>query len=252
MDLTDEMLAKKPKQLSGGQRQRVAMGRAIVRQPQAFLMDEPLSNLDAKLRVEMRAEISRLQKTLEVTTIFVTHDQTEALTLGDHVAVMDGGTLQQVGSPETVYEKPANTFVAGFIGSPAMNLVDATIARTDGATFVAFAGTRLRVSDAAASALRDFEREEVIVGIRPEDLRDVGSVDGTPADRRVRGSVTLREAMGPEAHLHVSVGGSDTVDVVARVDAKAKAREGDAVELMVDTSALYFFDPATGLRVPLP
>jgi multiple sugar transport system ATP-binding protein len=249
MDLTDEMLAKKPKQLSGGQRQRVAMGRAIVRQPQAFLMDEPLSNLDAKLRVEMRAEISRLQKTLNVTTMFVTHDQTEAMTLGNYVAVMDAGELQQVGSPEEVYEQPANTFVAGFIGSPAMNLIDATLTRTAGATSVAFAGSHLRVPDAAAPALHAFADRPIIVGIRPESLQNASSVDGAPADRRIPGLVTLREAMGPEAHLHVTVPGSDGTNVVARVDARTRAREGDTLELLVDTTALYFFDPDTGSRI---
>jgi multiple sugar transport system ATP-binding protein len=251
MDLTDEMLAKKPKQLSGGQRQRVAMGRAIVRQPRAFLMDEPLSNLDAKLRVEMRAEISRLQKTLHVTTMFVTHDQTEAMTLGNYVAVMDAGKLQQVGPPDVVYDQPANTFVAGFIGSPAMNLIDATMTRSDGATFVDVAGSRLRVPDAAASALRAYDDKPIIVGIRPESLRDVSSAGAAPADRRIPASVTLREAMGPEAHLHVTVPGSD-IKMVARVDAKDKVREGDTTELVVDTDALYFFDPETSLRLPLP
>jgi multiple sugar transport system ATP-binding protein len=251
LDLTDEMLAKKPKQLSGGQRQRVAMGRAIVRQPQAFLMDEPLSNLDAKLRVEMRAEISRLQKTLSVTTMFVTHDQTEAMTLGSHVAVMDAGELQQVGSPEEVYEQPANVFVAGFIGSPAMNLIEATLTRTDGGAHVAFAGSRLRVPDAVASrpALRPFDDRPIILGIRPESLDDASSAGGAPDDRRIPAFITLRDAMGPEAHLHATVPGSDAVNIVARVDAGAKAREGDTVELLVDTAALYFFDPETGSRI---
>jgi multiple sugar transport system ATP-binding protein len=251
MELSDEMLAKKPKQLSGGQRQRVAMGRAIVRQPQAFLMDEPLSNLDAKLRVEMRAEISRLQKTLNVTTMFVTHDQTEAMTLGNYVAVMDAGELQQVGSPEEVYEQPANVFVARFIGSPAMNLIDATMTRTDDATFVTFGGHQLRVEDsvAAQAALRAFTDKPIVVGIRPESFTAADSVNGVPADRRIPALVTLREAMGPEAHLHFTVPGSGDDNVVARVEARTRAREGDTVEFVVDTAALYFFDPDTGSRI---
>jgi multiple sugar transport system ATP-binding protein len=251
MGLSDEMLAKKPKQLSGGQRQRVAMGRAIVRQPQAFLMDEPLSNLDAKLRVEMRAEISRLQKNLGVTTMFVTHDQTEAMTLGSYVAVIDGGRLQQVGSPEEVYERPANVFVAGFIGSPAMNLVDATVAQAGDALFVTFAGRRLRLSEAASltPAVRGYDGRRITLGIRPEALDDPSSIDAAPADQRIPASITLREAMGPEAHLHFTVPGSDGTNMVARVDASTHAREGDTMEVLVDTAALYFFDPETGSRI---
>ena len=275
MELPDELLMKKPKQLSGGQRQRVAMGRAIVRQPRAFLMDEPLSNLDAKLRVEMRAEISRLQKRLGVTTMFVTHDQTEAMTLGNYVAIMDGGRLQQVGSPEEVYERPANVFVAGFIGSPAMNLLEGAMSQTDGATFVTCAGSRLRLPDASVAArpaLRAYDGRRIVVGIRPESLQDASFVGEAPADRLIKAVVTLREAMGPEAHLHLTVPGSDVwnalsardknegvsvegagataeTTVVARVDARTPAREGDRVELVVDTAALYFFDPETGARI---
>jgi multiple sugar transport system ATP-binding protein len=274
MELPDDLLMKKPKQLSGGQRQRVAMGRAIVRQPQAFLMDEPLSNLDAKLRVEMRAEISRLQKRLGVTTMFVTHDQTEAMTLGNYVAIMDGGRLQQVGSPEEVYERPANVFVAGFIGSPAMNLLEGAVSQTDGATFVTCAGRRLRLPDASVAArpaLRAYDGRRIVVGIRPESLQDASFVGEAPADRLIKAVITLREAMGPEAHLHLTVPGSEEgnassvrddegvsvedasdmaeTTVVARVDARTPAREGDPVELVVDTAALYFFDPETGARI---
>jgi multiple sugar transport system ATP-binding protein len=274
MELSDELLMKKPKQLSGGQRQRVAMGRAIVRQPRAFLMDEPLSNLDAKLRVEMRAEISRLQKRLGVTTMFVTHDQTEAMTLGNFVAIMDGGRLQQVGSPEEVYERPANVFVAGFIGSPAMNLLEGAVSQTDGATFVTCAGRRLRLPDASVAAqpaLRAYDGRRIVVGIRPESLQDASFVGDAPTDRLIKAVVTLREAMGPEAHLHLTVPGSKVgnalaarddkgvsvegagasaeTTVVARVDARTPAREGDPVELVVDTAALYFFDPETGARI---
>ena len=169
----EDMMKKRPRQLSGGQRQRVAMGRAIVREPQAFLMDEPLSNLDAKLRVQMRAEISRIQQSVGVTTVYVTHDQTEAMTLGDNVAVMKKGVLQQVDSPQTLYERPDNLFVAGFIGSPAMNLVEASLTGSGGNVFVEFAGNRLRVEDEALSlrpALRRYEGRKVVLGIRPEDM----------------------------------------------------------------------------------
>jgi len=170
-----ELMAKKPGQLSGGQRQRVAMGRAIVREPQAFLMDEPLSNLDAKLRVQMRAELRRTQRDLGVTTIYVTHDQTEAMTMGDMVAVMKKGVLQQWDAPDALYNRPVNLFVAGFIGSPAMNMVEATLTRTDGGCFAEFAGLRLRVPDetfAARRALGDYLGKSVVLGIRPEDMED--------------------------------------------------------------------------------
>ncbi len=276
LGLPDELLGKKPKNLSGGQRQRVAMGRAIVRQPAAFLMDEPLSNLDAALRVEMRAEISRLQRDLGVTTIYVTHDQTEAMTLGDLVACFREGELQQVGAPQDLYDQPVNLFVAAFMGSPAMNLSEAGLERDgDGRVFVELAGHRLRVADellAAQPAIEAYVGSRVIVGIRPEDMDDPGmGVDGVPADRRLPITVELREAMGAETHLHCdlpgwappsvslgvpsqAVGGSADGDgkrpqLVARVSARSRAREGDLVELSVDTSALHFFDPASGVRI---
>jgi multiple sugar transport system ATP-binding protein len=274
LGLTDELLAKKPKQLSGGQRQRVAMGRAIVREPRAFLMDEPLSNLDAKLRVEMRAEIARLQRELGVTTIYVTHDQTEAMMLGDQLALLNDGVLQQVGPPQQVYGEPANVFVAGFIGSPAMNFVEADLASSDGSTFAGFGGRRLRVPDALMSALpalRGFEGRKVIVGIRPEDMEDASLENGVPEDRRIPAVVNLRESMGPEAYLHFPVKAPpvelagvradpeaedesvltapDETVFVARVSARTRAGEGEGVELAVDTSALQFFDPATGERI---
>src|SRR5712691_988826 len=171
----DRVLGKRPRTLSGGQRQRVAMGRAIVREPQAFLMDEPLSNLDAKLRVEMRAEIARLQRDLDVTTIYVTHDQIEAMTLGDRVAVMRDGFLQQFGAPQEVYDRPANLFVAEFIGSPAMNLVHAELMRANGDLLAQFGENRLRLGDDVLGerpALRRFEGKQVVLGLRPEDMED--------------------------------------------------------------------------------
>jgi multiple sugar transport system ATP-binding protein len=276
LGLPDELLVKKPKNLSGGQRQRVAMGRAIVRQPAAFLMDEPLSNLDAALRVEMRAEISRLQRDLGVTTIYVTHDQTEAMTLGDLVACFREGVLQQVGPPQELYDEPVNLFVAAFMGSPAMNLGEAELERDrDGNVFVAFGGLRLRIADellVAHPAVGARAGSRVIVGIRPEDLEDASlGGDGIPEDRRLPITVELREAMGSETHLHCDLpgwspppavlsvrsesaagsikGDGKRSELVARVNPRSQAREGDPLELAVDTSALHFFDPESGARI---
>ena len=272
LELGDDLLEKKPKQLSGGQRQRVAMGRAIVRQPQAFLMDEPLSNLDAKLRVEMRAEISRLQRELGVTTIYVTHDQTEAMTLGSLVAVLHDGVLKQVGPPQDVYDHPADLFVAGFMGSPAMNLVEADLAITDDGAFVQFAQHRLRLSDDAVArrpALAALRGRKVVVGIRPEHMEDASMVGGVPDDRRMRTVVEMREAMGAEAYVHFRVSGPPAVDVpggrdaetaadtngedesrfVARVHAQTRVNPGDRIELAVDTAAMHFFEPDSGARI---
>jgi multiple sugar transport system ATP-binding protein len=270
-----EQLKKKPGQLSGGQRQRVAMGRAIVREPQAFLMDEPLSNLDAKLRVQMRTEISRLQRELDVTTIYVTHDQTEAMTMGDRVAVLRVGVVQQVDAPQALYDRPANLFVAGFIGSPAMNLVEATLSRSNGATFVEFADHRLRVDDEAVSSrpgLRLYDGRKVVLGVRPEGMEDASIVREAPEDRRMSTVVDVREAMGPETFVHFAVAAppvvtedtkeiaadSEALDLlqeeaserksrfVARLSARTRAREGQRIDLFVDTASLHFFDPETG------
>ncbi|HYY04901.1 MAG TPA: sn-glycerol-3-phosphate ABC transporter ATP-binding protein UgpC [Gaiellaceae bacterium] len=272
-----EVLGKKPRTLSGGQRQRVAMGRAIVREPQAFLMDEPLSNLDAKLRVEMRAEIARLQRDLGVTTIYVTHDQVEAMTLGDRVAIMRNGVLQQVDSPQKLYDEPANLFVAEFIGSPAMNLVGADIARSNGAFYATFGEHRLRIAEsvvAARPALPRFEGQRIILGIRPEDLEDAALEQDFPEDRRLLAVVDIREDMGSEVFVHFGVGaravrgedvkaavGEEALEAgkvtaaekgsvfVARLDRATRAAEGQQVELAVDTDRLHFFDPATGLGI---
>ena len=275
-----EMLKKRPRNLSGGQRQRVAMGRAIVREPQAFLMDEPLSNLDAKLRVQMRSEISRIQRDLEVTTIYVTHDQTEAMTMGDRVAVIRKGELQQAEPPQELYDHPVNLFVAGFIGSPAMNLVEASISTGDGGMFVEFAGNRLRVDDELLKerpGLKRFEGRKIVLGIRPEDFEDASLVPRAPEDRRIQATVDLREALGSEVLIHFRVKApvvvtEDTkelaVDVgaealeelqqvaqegestfVAQLSPRTRARRGEPIELFVDTSRFHFFDPDTGLGV---
>jgi multiple sugar transport system ATP-binding protein len=272
----DELLKRKPRNLSGGQRQRVAMGRAIVREPAAFLMDEPLSNLDAKLRVQMRAEISRLQRDLGVTTIYVTHDQIEAMTMGDQVAVMRKGELQQVADPQKLYDRPVNLFVAGFIGSPAMNMVEAKVERQDGAVAVDLGGQKLaidRESLAYHPGLADYDGQSVIVGIRPEHLEDAALARDTPADRRLRGNVELREALGAELMVHFTVKGAVAPDTeetkelardtgvdaegtktggalfVGRFGAHAHITEGEPVEVAVDTRALHFFDPQTGLGI---
>jgi multiple sugar transport system ATP-binding protein len=270
----ESFLQRKPRALSGGQRQRVAMGRAIVRQPSAFLMDEPLSNLDAKLRVQVRAEISKLQTDLGVTTIYVTHDQVEAMTMGDRIAVMRKGELQQVGRPGELYERPENLFVAGFIGSPAMNMLDATLERSNG-KLTAIAGTQ-RISlpeDVLRSrpTLARFEGRPVIVGIRPEALKDPAFAGDLPEDSRIKGQVVLREELGAEviAHLVVDARPAATDEVrelardaggevetsegqatlVARLDPKSKIREGETTEVAVDTSAVGFFDPETGVAI---
>ena len=270
-------LKRKPRALSGGQRQRVAMGRAIVRQPSAFLMDEPLSNLDAKLRVQMRAEIARLQDDLGTTTVYVTHDQVEAMTMGDRVAVMRKGELQQVAAPQELYDRPDNLFVAGFIGSPAMNMVEATLERQDGGLAASLGGQKIGLGDETLSvrpALRSYEGKSVILGIRPEDLEDAELETETPADRRLRGDVELREALGSEIMVHFrtdakqavtdetrelqrDVGAPDTptaaetsgATMVGRFGARSAVREGATVEVAVDTRALHFFDPETGLGI---
>jgi multiple sugar transport system ATP-binding protein len=264
------VLKKRPRHLSGGQRQRVAMGRAIVREPKAFLMDEPLSNLDAKLRVQMRAEIARIQRDLGVTTIYVTHDQSEAMTLGDRVCVLRHGFLQQVDRPQVLYDRPANLFVASFIGSPAMNLVEAEI---DGDT-VRFGPHTLRIDDsvlAARPALRGARR--VALGIRPEDLEDAEFAGDHSHDARLAVTVDIKEDMGSEVILHFAVEATpvkteqvaevvtaEAIDAgvaqahrgtpfVARVERGTRAREGERVELAVDARRLHFFDLDTGAGI---
>jgi multiple sugar transport system ATP-binding protein len=276
----EPFLKRKPRALSGGQRQRVAMGRAIVRQPQAFLMDEPLSNLDAKLRVQMRAEIGKLQNDLGTTTIYVTHDQVEAMTMGDRVAVMRKGELQQVATPQELYDHPVNLFVGGFIGSPAMNMVEATVARANGGVVVEAGDQSITLGEQITTtrpALREYEGRKVVLGIRPEDLEDAALATDVPADRRLRGQVELREALGSEIMVHFTVDAPPalTDDVrelaqdigderaiqeaseaevksttmVGRFGARSKVREGESAEVCVDTRQLHFFDPETGLGI---
>ncbi|HEU4356321.1 MAG TPA: sn-glycerol-3-phosphate ABC transporter ATP-binding protein UgpC [Actinomycetota bacterium] len=276
----EEFLDRKPKALSGGQRQRVAMGRAIVREPKAFLMDEPLSNLDAKLRVQMRSEIARIQSELGVTTLYVTHDQVEAMTMGDRVAVIRKGVLQQVGPPQFLYDHPANLFVGGFIGSPAMNMVQATLARSNGAATLEFGGIRLGLPPEVMDGrpgLGAFEGKSVIVGIRPEDMEDASLVSDAPQDRRIRSNVILREALGADVLVHFVVDapavvtedarelagdvGQEALEAVeraaqtgtstflARLNPRTEATKGRPIELVVDVHRLHYFDPETGLGI---
>jgi len=240
----EEHLARKPGALSGGQRQRVAMGRAIVREPQAFLMDEPLSNLDAKLRVQMRAEIHSLQRALGVTTIYVTHDQTEAMTMGDRIAVMRDGTLQQVDTPDRVYQKPVNRFVAGFIGSPAMNIFDARLTRANGGMQVSIGATTLTVVD--RPELLAYTAGNAVVGIRPEDFEDAAFAPEAPPERTLHVVCALREALGSEVLVHFPV---DDSTFVARVHPRTSAREGEPLDLVVDTRRLHFFEPESGRTI---
>ena len=275
-----EFLDRKPRALSGGQRQRVAMGRAIVRQPQAYLMDEPLSNLDAKLRVHMRAEIASLQSELGVTTIYVTHDQVEAMTMGDRVAVMRKGELQQVAPPQELYERPVNLFVGGFIGSPAMNLVEADIERQNGRLAVRIGQHALRLTDELLEyrpRLQTYVGKRLVVGIRPENLEDARLEPDTPDDQRLRGVVVLREPLGSEivAHFTVDAPPALTEDVrelardvgqesavraaaaesetetvmVGRFGPRSRIRDGEAIDVAVETGALHFFDLETGLGI---
>jgi multiple sugar transport system ATP-binding protein len=274
----EPFLKRKPRALSGGQRQRVAMGRAIVRRPQAFLMDEPLSNLDAKLRVQTRAEIARLQNDLGVTTIYVTHDQVEAMTMGDRVAVMRKGELQQVAPPQELYDHPVNLFVGGFIGSPAMNLVEATLEGSNGTVTAVTGGQRIALDPEILSSrpgLRTYEGKTVVLGIRPEHLEDAAIVTDAPSEQRIKGKVELTEALGSEVMVHFGVdappavtedvrelaqdlgtehavseeGEADHTTMVGRFNARSKVKEGETVEVAVDTRSLHFFDPETGLGI---
>jgi multiple sugar transport system ATP-binding protein len=274
----EPFLKRKPRALSGGQRQRVAMGRAIVREPAAFLMDEPLSNLDAKLRVQMRAEIAGLQHDLGVTTLYVTHDQVEAMTMGDRVAVMRKGELQQVADPQTLYDQPVNLFVGGFIGSPAMNMIEATLERRNGG-YVAKVGEQSIAIEAeevkARPGLAAYIGKDIVLGIRPEDIEDAALVPSSPNEQRLRGQVDLTEALGSEVMVHFTIkarhattddvrelaedvgderaieqaADGDSATLVGRFGARSRVRPDQPVEVAVDTRSLHFFDPHTGLGI---
>jgi multiple sugar transport system ATP-binding protein len=262
-----ELLKRRPAQLSGGQRQRVAMGRAIVREPAAFLMDEPLSNLDAKLRVQMRAAIQKLQHRLGTTTLYVTHDQVEAMTMGDRVAVMRDGRAVQVDTPQALYERPADLFVAGFIGSPAMNLLRARVRGSNGKLAVELGSATLELPRSELPpAVAGRDSGEVIIGLRPEHLRDAaleGSANGHPV---LCAPVTLAEPVGSEVIAHLELGApaldpasleqgatddwtEERADFVVRLDARSRAARGEPLTLLVEPSKLYFFDPETEIAL---
>jgi multiple sugar transport system ATP-binding protein len=274
----EEQLKRRPRQLSGGQRQRVAMGRAIIREPRAFLMDEPLSNLDAKLRTHMRAEISLLHKELGITTIYVTHDQVEAMTLGQRVAVMRKGELQQVASPQVLYDSPTNVFVAGFIGSPSINFFEGQLQRDDGRYIVAVGQHRLaldKIEVAAVEKLAEHVGRSLVLGVRPEHLEDASLATDTPPDRRLNGHVRLREALGSEVVVHFQVEATPVVsddlrelaadvDEAAMLDVQDQERrlrrtsfvgrfgvattvtEGQSAEIAIAPGSIRFFDPESG------
>jgi multiple sugar transport system ATP-binding protein len=271
----EELLDRKPKNLSGGQRQRVAMGRAIVREPRAFLMDEPLSNLDAKLRVQMRAEIAQVQRDLGVTTLYVTHDQTEAMTMGDRVALMKGGVLQQLGHPQYLYDNPDNIFVAGFIGSPPMNMAIARLEGDGGDLRLRLGSASLAVPPSVVAehpALEQYVRRDVAIGIRSEDMEDATLARDTSPEARINAKVGLTEALGSEIVVHFDVDAprvvtadtkalekdAHTEDVpvahhgntfVASFTPRSRVRAGDDVAVVVDRERIHYFDPESGLAI---
>jgi len=240
----EHLLNRKPKALSGGQRQRVALGRAIVREPKVFLMDEPLSNLDAKLRVQMRTEITKLHNRLQTTFIYVTHDQTEAMTMGTRIVVMKDGFIQQVDTPQNLYDYPVNLFVAGFIGSPQMNFVDVTLVKEGDAVYAVFGENKIRIPEGKVKKFKDpsYIGKEVVMGIRPEDLHDEEIFLQSAADSTVKAYVDVVELLGSETYLYLNVSGTD---IIARVDPRSTARSGDTIKIALDTNRLHFFDKET-------
>jgi multiple sugar transport system ATP-binding protein len=245
----ENLLDRKPKALSGGQRQRVALGRAIVREPKVFLMDEPLSNLDAKLRVQTRTEIIKLHKKLQTTFIYVTHDQTEAMTMGDRIVVMKDGVIQQAATPQEVYEKPANVFVAGFIGSPQMNFIDAVVEGSDiSDCHLVFGNTKVRLPEGKAKIVKEkgYFGKKVILGIRPEDIHDERVFIESSEDSTVNATVEVTEMMGSETYLYLNIEGNS---VIARVDARSQVRHGDNVVLAFDKNKIHLFDKETEVSI---
>ncbi|MCD8117913.1 MAG: sn-glycerol-3-phosphate ABC transporter ATP-binding protein UgpC [Lachnospiraceae bacterium] len=240
----EKLLDRKPKALSGGQRQRVAMGRAIVRNPKVFLMDEPLSNLDAKLRVQMRVEIAKLHKSLGTTIIYVTHDQTEAMTLGTRIVVMKDGIVQQVDSPKNLYNNPVNLFVAGFMGSPQMNFIDATVVNKNGVVSLEFGRSSIKVPEAQAKVLMDggYEGKVVTMGIRPEDVHDEESFIANSKDSTFDVTIRIYELLGAEVYLYFDVA---DFSCTARVNPRTTARPGDTITVAMDLTKLHIFDKET-------
>ncbi|KUJ91660.1 MAG: ABC-type sugar/spermidine/putrescine/iron/thiamine transport system ATPase component [Caldanaerobacter subterraneus] len=244
----EEYLNRKPKALSGGQRQRVALGRAIVRNPKVFLMDEPLSNLDAKLRVQMRTELAKLHDRLQTTFIYVTHDQTEAMTMGTRIVVMKDGVIQQVDKPQTIYDYPNNLFVAGFIGSPQMNFIDARLENKNGKVYATFKGFSILVPEGILKRLKDpsYVGKEIVLGIRPEDLHDEEVFLEAYPEAVVEAKVEVTELMGPETFLYLDVNG---VSLTARVDPRTRAKAGDVIKIGFDINKLHMFDKETEMSI---
>jgi multiple sugar transport system ATP-binding protein len=242
----EDQLAKKPAQLSGGQRQRVALGRAIVRNPKVFLFDEPLSNLDAKLRVAMRAELAKLHQVLKSTMIYVTHDQAEAMTLGDRVVVMDKGIIQQVDDPQTLYDHPKNQFVAGFIGSPAMNFLEGNVTERDGGVYLDFGAFRLRVPDELAEQVRPVSGMTVVFGIRPEDIYDRLFAQAMRPEATVSAKVEVKEPMGSDLFLYLRIGERT---IHARMNPATKVDVGGTLDVYVDMGKMHLFDKASGKTI---
>jgi multiple sugar transport system ATP-binding protein len=245
----EHLLDRKPKALSGGQRQRVAMGRAIVRNPKVFLMDEPLSNLDAKLRVQMRIEISKLHQKLQTTVIYVTHDQTEAMTLGTRIVVMKDGVIQQVDTPQNLYDRPQNLFVAGFMGSPQMNFIDCQAVEQGGAVVLKFGNHSIKLTEKRAQKLIDggYTNEEfpkkVVLGIRPEDIKDEESFINLSKDSSLEATVRVYELLGAEVFLYFDI--DETIPVTARVNPRTTARPGDTITIAFDLTKIHIFDKET-------
>ena len=240
----EHLLDRKPKALSGGQRQRVAMGRAIVRNPKVFLMDEPLSNLDAKLRVQMRIEISKLHQRLETTIIYVTHDQTEALTLGTRIVVMKDGVVQQVDTPIDLYSKPKNLFVAGFIGSPQMNFIDSKVVKSGSDVMLMFGSHSIKLPENKAKVLieQGYENKTVVLGIRPEDIKDEEIFINSSPDGVIEATIKVYEMLGAEVFLYFSI---DQFELTVRVNPRTNARPGDTIKLAFDLSKIHVFDKET-------
>ena len=244
----EHLLDRKPKALSGGQRQRVALGRAIVRSPKVFLMDEPLSNLDAKLRVAMRTEINKLHKKLQTTFIYVTHDQTEAMTMGTRIVVMKDGFIQQVDTPTNLYTKPCNMFVAGFIGSPQMNLIDAKLVKKDNGLYVEFNDVSIKLPEGKASReeLQAYIGKDVVIGIRPEDIHDDEAFISSCPDSVVKAYVDVTEMMGAETYLYLKIAGKA---FTARVNQRSTAKMGDDIDVAIDANKIHFFDKETEMTI---
>ncbi len=242
------LLDRKPKALSGGQRQRVALGRAIVREPKVFLMDEPLSNLDAKLRAQMRTEINKLHKRLDTTFIYVTHDQTEAMTMGTRIVCMKDGVVQQIAEPQELYENPVNMFVAGFIGSPQMNFVNAVLNKKEDGYYVSFGDVSLKLPEGKSKLLEDkgYDGKEVVFGIRPENVHDEQVYISTFADSTVSADVVVTEAMGAETFLYLKIEGND---FIARVNPRTQAKPGDKITVAFELEKMHLFDKETEVTI---